>query len=96
MSSPLGTYGPLVAAVVSVGVIAVFLLASVAQVSLGIPPASLQDLRELSLLALGAVLGTTAGAASSRQDIAATNRRLDAIGAPSAAEADQVTRNGGG
>jgi hypothetical protein len=95
MTSPLGAYGPLVAAIVGVGVVAVFLLATVFQVALGLSDADLSSLRELALLALGAIYGTTAGAASSRQDIAATNRRLDAIGAPTAAEADRVTHTGG-
>ena len=96
MASPLGTFGPLVAAILAAAVVGVFLLATVFQVPLGLTAADLSSLRELALLALGAVFGLSGGAAANQQAIVAANRRLDAIGAPTAAEADRVTHNGGG
>jgi len=96
MSSPLGNFGPLVAAIVGIAVILAFVLATLFQGFLGLVGTDLSSLRELALLALGAIFGLSGGAAAGSQAVAAANRRLDAIGAPTAAQADRATGNGGG
>ncbi len=95
MSSPLGSFGPLVAAVVSVGVILAYIVATLLQGVLALAPSDLSGLRELALVALGAVFVLPVGAAAGSSAVAAANRRLDAIGAPTAAEADRAAGNGG-
>jgi hypothetical protein len=84
VASPLGQYGPLVAAIAAVGVIGAFIAAAFLESVLSIPAANVSSLRELALLALGAVLGGAAATGVVRAEIGAANRRLDAIGAPSA------------
>lgn len=94
VTSPLGQYGPLIAAVTAVGVIGAFILSVFVQGVLGMPDTSVQSLRELALLALGAVFGSAATISASHAEISTANKRLDAIGAPSASAV--VNGNGSG
>lgn len=91
VNSPLGQYGPLVASVTALAVIGAFILAVFVRTALGMIDADINSLRELALLALGAVFGAASAVASNRSEIAAANKRLDALGAPPATNA-----NGGG
>lgn len=95
MSNPLGGYGPLIASITAVGIIGAFILSVFLQGVLGLSDQAVQSLREIALLAVGAVFGSAATVASSNSAINAANKRLDAIGAPPAdSNAATPTTNG--
>ena len=59
MNSVLGQYGPAVAAITSLGVVAVYVLAVFAQSFFNIPDSSLTQLQQFAFLAGGVIFGST-------------------------------------
>jgi hypothetical protein len=86
--SPLGPYAARVAAIVSIGVVAAYILAIVFQRWAGITDTSLADLKALAFLAAGTIFGSSIGIngvkAQLKPEIDAAHSRLDLIHAPPA------------
>lgn len=80
MTSPLGKYGQLVAAIVATGVIGAYVLIIAAGALLGVdterPSAALKD---FALIALGAVFGSFAAVNGVKGPIDAAHRRIDQV-----------------
>jgi hypothetical protein len=57
-TSPLGKYGPLVAACASLGILALYAVAAIFQTQLGIEHDTMGQLQELAFLAAGVIFGT--------------------------------------
>ena len=80
MNSPLGKYAQITAVITVLTTIFAWLVATmVGNMQAG------EALEPFAILAFGAVLGSAATVNGYRRDQAATNARLDAIGAPPAA-----------
>lgn len=86
-NSPLGQYAPLVAAVVAVGIIGATLLALLFGNRLGIAQPSIDDLKFLAGIAVGAVFGSAVAVNGYKAPLDAVHKRLDEAGIPPAAEA---------
>lgn len=101
MGSPLGKYSDAAATIVGVGTVlawlGVHLFLIVAQ-SLGgadVPPGTTSQLDLAGIAALGLILGQRATTNGAAAIAAATNLRLDAIGAPSAPAARSIMADAG-
>lgn len=79
MNSPLGQYAPVVAAVVSVGVIGAYVLALIFHSALGIEDADLTALSILAVAAFGAVIGSAVAVNGWKQPVQALHSRVDAL-----------------
>jgi hypothetical protein len=92
VNTPLGTYGPLAAAIIAAAVVLGFIAAVLFRTTLGLADVDVNSLKELALIALGAVFGSTVGAVVStnglKREVAALHHRADVGGLPPA--------NGGG
>lgn len=87
-NTPLGRYGPLVAAIVAAITVGAYLFGALLGGVLGILPVDLAGIKELSLISLGAIFGSTVGMSIStnglKREVAAVHHRLDEAGmAPS-------------
>lgn len=80
MNSPLGQYAQIVAAISAVGIIAAYFIGTL----LALPAAS--DLRDITLIAVGAVFGSAAGVNGWKRDVQALHTRIDNAGIPAAGE----------
>lgn len=79
MSSPLGKYAPVVAAITCGGVIAVYLMALVFGHVIAVEPQSITQLHDLAILAFGAVVGSAVAVNGWKQPVEIAHRRIDAI-----------------
>jgi len=88
--SPLGQYAAKVAAIASIGIVAAYIAAIVAQHWIGVTDTSLADLKALAFLAAGTIFGSSIGINGVKQqlkpEIDAAHQRLDQINAPPAAD----------
>ena len=87
MSSPLGRYAAPTAAIIAIGIIGAWVVAEMLA-GMGVIE-RVGDLHCAALVALGAVFGSAVAVNGVKQDVAATHKRLDALGAPPAADGDQ-------
>ena len=78
MSSPLGKYAAVVAAIVSLGVIAAWIIAEFL-VSLGISTNQPAGLKEMAFIAIGQVLGSAVAVNGWKQPIEAAHHRIDEL-----------------
>lgn len=85
MASPLGKYAQAVAAGLAVTIIVSWIFGGFLH-GAGILAAEPQGLRELALLAAGAVFGAVATVNGVKADVVAAHKRLDVLGAPPAAD----------
>lgn len=91
MNSPLGKYAPLVAAIVATAVVGSWIAAELLH-GLGVLAVAPAGLKEAALLALGAVFGSAVVANGHKAPMRAAelaHARLDAVGAPHIAGADE-------
>lgn len=79
MNSPLGKYGQVVAAIIAVGVVAAFVVGLMFRQLLGLGETDVGSLKELALIALGAVFGAAAAVNGVKGPIEASHRRIDKI-----------------
>jgi hypothetical protein len=80
INSPLGKYGQAVAAVIAVGVIGAYVFVVVAGQLLGSDTnAAERSLKDVALIALGAVFGSAAAVNGVKAPIDAAHRRIDKI-----------------
>lgn len=77
--SPLGRYAPIIASAVVVAIVAAFLIALLLGPVLGITDSDKQSLRELALIALGALFGSVATVNGVKKTLDAAHRRLDLV-----------------
>jgi outer membrane lipoprotein SlyB len=89
-STPLGRYGPLVASATAGLAVLAYLTGALFGGAIGTTPGDLAGLKEIALIALGAVFGSTVGAAVStnglQRDVVAAHHRLDKANVPPADE----------
>ena len=78
-NSPLGQYAPIVASVTAVGVIAAFLISAMFGAQLGISTDVVNTLKDVSLIALGAVFGSAVATNGTKAATSALHRRVDAM-----------------
>jgi hypothetical protein len=79
MNSPLGKYSQAVAAVVAVSIISAYLLAVLLGELLSLPPASIDRLQVLALIAVGAVFGSAATINGVKAPLDAAHNRIDRL-----------------
>jgi len=79
VSSPLGKYGSIIAAVLAFILIVSYVFANLAQAWLQIPQLSLDRLGTLALIAIGAVFGSQATINGVKGPIDAAHSRIDKI-----------------
>jgi hypothetical protein len=79
VGSPLGKYGQIVAAVIAVGVIATYLVAVLLQHPLAIEDNAVASLKDIALLALGAVFGATATINGVKAPLESAHSRIDRL-----------------
>ncbi len=78
MTSPLGQYAAIVAAIAAVGVIGAWIIASILQgLGVFVDPAALAGLEKMALLAFGAVFGSAVVANGYKQPLAAMGAKVD-------------------
>lgn len=78
MSSPLGQYAALVAAITSVGVVGAWIVASFLQgLGVFVDNSSIAGLENMALLAIGAVFGSAVVANGYKQPLAAMGTKVD-------------------
>lgn len=77
MTSPLGQYASVVAAILAVFLVVAFVLASVFSTVLHIDPLALDNLKFFAVLAGGAVFGGAAAVNGWKQPLVAAHTRLD-------------------
>lgn len=90
VGSPLGKYGQIVAASLAVLIVVGALAGHILAASLAIDAGSLEFLRLLAGVAIGAVFGATATINGVKPAIAAAHTRLDAVHAPGAVESAEI------
>lgn len=78
MSSPLGKYAAAVAAISAVGIIAAWIFAEFL-LALGISQASPAGLKEVALIAVGAVFGSAVAVNGWKQPTEAAHKRIDVL-----------------
>lgn len=88
VSSPLGKYSAVVASIVAIAVIIAYLAALLFAGVLGLTGADVGGLRDFAFIAVGAVfaLGGQQGSNQAAAAAEAAHLRLDALGAPPAAD----------
>jgi hypothetical protein len=79
VSSPLGKYGQLVAAVIAVGIIGAYLVANLGQAALGLDERAVANLKDIALIAVGAVFGATATINGVKAPIESAHSRIDRL-----------------
>jgi len=78
MNSPLGKYAPVVAAVSAVGIIAAWIIAEF-MLAMGISSNSPAGLKEVALIAVGAVFGSAVAVNGWKQPTEAAHQRIDIL-----------------
>lgn len=86
--SPLGRYSQEVAAGLAVFIVVAWILSTIGA-GAGMIPSEPPGLRDVAMIAVGAVFGAAAAVNGVKGDINAANRRLDAINAPAAASTER-------
>ncbi len=87
-NSPLGQYAPLVAATSAVGIIAAWIVAEfLAALSAGAIPQP-AGLKEVALIAIGAVFGSAVAVNGYKAPLAAAHKRMDQAGLPPAGDGE--------
>lgn len=79
MNSPLGKYSQQVAALLAVVCVAAFILATIFRNVLGLEETDLAHLKELALIAVGAVFGAVAAVNGVKHPIESAHSRIDKI-----------------
>lgn len=82
-ASPLGRYSAIVAAISAVGIIAAWIVSEFL-VGIGAFATNPSGLKEVALIAVGAVFGSAVAVNGYKAPLAAAHKRLDLIGAPPA------------
>jgi len=77
MNSPLGKYAQIVAAIVAVGVIAAYVIGILAKIDVS-------EIRDITLIAIGAVFSSAGIINGTKRDLAAIQTRLDKASIPPA------------
>lgn len=91
-NSPLGRYAPFVAAASALGIIAAWILGEF-HAALNPGVASPAGLKEVALIAVGAVFGSAVAVNGYKAPLAAVHKRLDLAGIPPAADGDPTNGN---
>lgn len=79
MNSPLGKYSQLVAAIVAVAIIGAYILAVMLKNIFGMDQASIEDLKILALIAVGAVFGSAATINGVKAPLDSAHQRIDKL-----------------
>lgn len=87
-NSPLGQYAAPVAAIVSLGIIGAWVVAEFLH-GLSMLTTQPAGLKELALVAAGAIFGSAVAVNGYRAPVAAAHKRLDRIGAPPASSGSE-------
>ncbi len=88
MNSPLGKYAAPAAAAASLSIIAAYLLALLLGPVLHLDAGAVSGLKDMALLASGALFGSAVAVNGYRAPLAAVHKRLDAAGVPPAADGE--------
>jgi hypothetical protein len=88
--SPLGKYAAPAAALGALGIIGAYLAALLFGTGLAVPVDSVEGLKDLALLAAGALFGSAVAVNGYKAPVAAAHARLDAMGAPPAAKVHEA------
>lgn len=79
MNSPLGKYSQVVAAVVAITIIGAYLFAVLMKGLLGLDQPSIEDLKILALIAVGAVFGSAATINGVKAPLDSAHARIDKL-----------------
>ena len=79
MNSPLGKYSQIVAAAVAILIIGAYIFAVLFKEVLGLDQASIEDLKILALIAVGAVFGSAATINGVKAPLDSAHQRIDKL-----------------
>ena len=88
VNSPLGKYAAPVAALSALGIIGAWIAVEIAAALSGGTIAAPAGLKEVALIAIGAVFGSAVAVNGYKAPLTAAHKRLDLIGAPPAADGE--------